>query len=559
MGARTLRDWILHPLLDIDRIKQRQNYVEELSDDDKRTALREILANISDIERAVTRVSAKSASPRDLAGLKNSLIMLESLRNWLKNSSIKEISVKLEKVYDELDTVYNLLLNAIAENPPAKLGEADTIKQGYNEELDELRSVKTSSGEKLQELEKREKEKTGIPSLKVGYNSVFGYYIDITKTHLSKVPYNYVRKQTLVNCERFITEELKEMESQILGAEDKIAKLESYLFTQVREKVSQSANALKIFAKCAAELDVYASLAECAVKNGWIKPQISRDNDLIIEAGRHPVVEAAMAAGEFVPNDIKMDSNLQIMIITGPNMSGKSVYLRQNALLVVMAQTGSFIPAKKAVIGITDRIMTRIGARDILSKGQSTFMVEMKETADILNLATSKTLVLLDEVGRGTSTFDGVSIAWAVAEFLYDLKKGPKVLFATHYFELTELEEKYKGIQNFNVMVKEEQAADGKPELVFLHKVARGPSDKSYGIHVAELAGLNPACVLRARQILKKLETKTELNTKKEKQMLPMFQDHPVIKELNDCKPEKLSPLQALQVLNEWKKRLKHD
>ncbi|HUT85409.1 MAG TPA: DNA mismatch repair protein MutS, partial [Elusimicrobiales bacterium] len=559
MGARLMREWILHPLINPKQINERQNCVEELMTEEKRESLGKILENVSDIERIITRITAMSASPRDVGALRDSLKMLDPITDWLKNSNIKTISKTVSDIYDRLNEMFNILSNAIDENPPIKLGEGKTIRQGYNTELDELRCLKNNTNVKLKELQENEKKKTGIPSLKVGYNSVFGYYIEVTKTHMSKVPYEYIRKQTLVNCERFITQELKEMESLILGAEDKIARLENHLFNEVRKKLTASADILKTFAVCVAELDVYMSLACAAVKGHYIKPEINLSNDLIIKGGRHPIAEKAMRAGEFISNDLEMAGDFQIMMLTGPNMSGKSVYLRQNALIVIMAQMGSFVPSESAVIGIKDRIMTRIGAKDIMAKGESTFMVEMKETAAILDLATSKSLVLLDEVGRGTSTFDGISIAWAVVEFLYDLKQGPKVLFATHYFELTEMEQKYNGIKNFNVSIKESVTPKGKTELIFLHKVLRGPSDKSYGIHVAEIAGINAACTLRAKQILKNLEEKTNLNGIAKEESLPLLQHHPVMAEINDCRPEKLTPLEALQTINEWKKRLKHE
>lgn len=553
MGMRLLRQWILHPLMDISEIKKRQNSIEILLDEDKRSELCEILKKISDIERIVTRITAKSASPRDVAGLRDSLAILENYHKWLENSGLSDIYEKINPIYDKLLETYNFLSRSIVcEDIPNKIGEGkDLIKAGYDKELDELRSVKKDSGFKLSEIQKTERGQTGIPSLKVGYNSVFGYYLEVTKTHMAKVPYRYVRKQTLVNCERFITQELKELESKILGAEDRIFRLENHLFEDIKTRLSRSAKELKIFAKSIAELDVYLSLASVAVKRRYTKPAIDTTRKILIEKGRHPIVEHNIDAGEFVRNDLSMGDDLQIMIITGPNMSGKSVYLRQNALIVIMAQMGSFVPAEKADISITDRIMTRIGARDILSKGDSTFMVEMKETANILNFATSKSLVLLDEVGRGTSTFDGVSIAWAVAEFLYDIKKGPKVLFATHYFELTELEHKYPGIKNFNVKVEEVITPEGESELVFLHRVESGPSDKSYGIHVAELAGINPSCILRARRMLKELENKLSENKK-----LPLIERHQILEEIADCKPEKLTPLEALKIISEWKKRL---
>jgi DNA mismatch repair protein MutS len=432
------------------------------------------------------------------------------------------------------------------------------IRDGYNAELDELRSLRRDSRSRLGEIEAAERARTGIASLKVGYNSIFGYYIEVTKTHIAKAPFNYVRKQTLANAERYITEELKELETKILGAQDAILKLELRLFDELRAKLVENTAHLRAFARTAAELDVYHSLAHAAMRGGYVRPEVDLSRDIEIEAGRHPVVEANLPAGAFVSNDLRVnDSEQQILIITGPNMSGKSVYLRQNALIAVMAQIGGYVPAKSARIGLVDKIMTRIGAHDALSRGESTFMVEMKETAAILNSATPRSLVLLDEVGRGTSTFDGISIAWAVVECLRNPKGGPKVLFATHYFELVELEDKYPGVKNFNVDVKEWTNSAGKTELLFLHKIAPGPADKSYGIHVAELAGLPPACIMRARKFLEELEVKTGPGGGSGSQpVLPLFSPSPVLDEIRTCEPEKLAPLDALRVIIEWKKRL---
>ncbi|HNT96729.1 MAG TPA: DNA mismatch repair protein MutS, partial [Elusimicrobiales bacterium] len=434
------------------------------------------------------------------------------------------------------------------------------IKDGWSAELDELRGLRKNSQKLLVDIELREKERTQIPSLKVGYNSVFGYYLEVTRPHLPKVPHYFVRKQTLVNAERFITEELKTLEGKILGAEERISRIETHLFGELRAELLSRLSALRSFAMTAAELDAFLALAESAVRYDLVRPEMTGGGELRIEEGRHLVVERLLPAGSFVPNDIELGGEgPQLVILTGPNMSGKSVYLRQNALIVLMAQAGSFVPARSAVIGVTDRIMTRIGAQDRLSRGESTFMVEMRETASILNLAGPRSLLLLDEVGRGTSTFDGISIAWAVVEYLHRAEDGPRVLFATHYFELTELAEKYAGIKNFNVAVKEWTNAAGKTEVVFLHKITAGPADKSYGIHVAQLAGLPESCVARAREILRELENRNRIEAAPAGDslppLLPMFSAHPLLDEIKACDPDRMTPLEALKTVAEWKER----
>ncbi|HOW89613.1 MAG TPA: DNA mismatch repair protein MutS, partial [Elusimicrobiales bacterium] len=548
-------------------INARQQFTAFLvRDREAAESLAEILSQVPDIERVLGRVVNMSASPRDAAAVRRSLVQMARLKVLLSSprffECVPELAGRVESVSQALGALRETLAKALTETPPARLSDGGVITDNYNGELDELRALRKNSQGVLSEIEMRERDKTQIPSLKVGYNSVFGYYLEVTKPHLPKVPHYYVRKQTLVNAERFITEELKTLESRILGAEERILKIETHLFGELRELLLKNLRELRVFALAAAELDVFCALAESAVKYDFVRPVMTTGTELIIEEGRHPVAERYLPAGSFVPNDLAVgEGGPQVVILTGPNMSGKSVYLRQSALIVIMAQMGGFVPARSATIGITDRIMTRIGAQDRLSRGESTFMVEMRETASILNTATPKSLILLDEVGRGTSTFDGISIAWAVVEYLYKAEGGPKTLFATHYFELTKLADKFPGVRNFNVSVKEWTGASGKTEVVFLHKIVPGPADKSYGIHVAQLAGLPDAAIRRSKEILRVLETKGDIDVPDSVEnaapLLPIFSEHPVLDEIKLCEPDRLTPLQALQTLIEWKKRLK--
>ena len=566
MGSRMLRKWILEPLTELHAVNARQRFTAFLAGNrDARENLGELLSQVPDIERVLGRVVNGSATPRDAAAVRKALGQTARLKLLLGSPQffecVPELAGRVETASHSLGALREVLSEALVEVPPARLSDGGVIKEGYNAELDELRSLRRDSQKVLLEIEAGEKEKTQIPSLKVGYNSVFGYYIEVTRTHLPKVPHYFVRKQTLVNAERFITEELKTLESRILGAEERMLKLEAHLFGELRELLLKNLKELRDFALAAAELDVFCSLAESAVKYDYARPVMTTGAELVIEEGRHPVAERYLPAGSFVPNDLSIgDKDPQIVILTGPNMSGKSVYLRQSALIVIMAQMGGFVPAKSASIGITDRIMTRIGAQDRMARGESTFMVEMRETASILSLATPKSLILLDEVGRGTSTFDGISIAWAVTEHLYRPAGGPKVLFATHYFELTELAEKFPGIRNSNISVKEWTNTAGKTEVVFLHKISAGPADKSYGIHVAQLAGLPDAAIRRAKEILHVLETKGSIEVSGSEEasapLLPLFSEHPVLDEIKRCEPDNITPMQALAVLTEWKKRL---
>lgn len=557
MGSRMLKRWILNPLADIYSIKLRQDFTAFLAGSETdRARLSELLEQVPDIERIVGRISNLSLTPRDASALGRAMALLPRFKSMLSEEGFVSHAGFIANRLAALSGLYDLreeIDRAIVQEPPAKLSDGGVIASGYSSELDELRSIRKNSQKIISEMELKERESTGISSLKIGYTSNFGYFIEITKTHLSKVPAHYQRRQTLTNNERFITPQLKELEDRILGAEDRILKLESALFGELREKIFTRLSEIREYALCLAELDSFYSLAEAAFVNNYVKPQITNENFIDIEEGRHPVVERYLLSGEFVPNDFAIgEGRPQIIILTGPNMSGKSVYLRQNALCVIMAQIGSFVPARRAVIGITDRIMTRIGAHDRLSRGESTFMVEMKETAEILKSATSRSLVLLDEIGRGTSTFDGISIARAVSEYLY--ARGARVLFATHYFEMTELSASFENVKNFNIAVREWTDSSGKKEVVFLHKIVPGPADKSYGIHVGELAGLPKSCVERAREILRQLETREKPAAPAGEDLLPLFEPDSLTGRLASIEIEKLTPLEALNILAALKK-----
>ncbi|MCP3965042.1 MAG: DNA mismatch repair protein MutS [Lentisphaerae bacterium] len=503
MGGRLLRDWILRPLFEKDAVTARLDTVEAFRDDPLSLAeLREIISGVRDLERITARLNIGSANARDMLALANGLAVVPDIKHMLENFDTVLIDDLQQNIHD-LPELNEHIQQTIADEPPLTLMDGDIIRTGYNERLDELRSASTEGKSWLSGVQSREQERTGIKSLKVKYNKVFGYYIEISKSNLGNVPDDYIRKQTLVNAERFITPELKEIESKILGAEDKSKALEYQLFQELREFALQFTTSIQDTAASLAVLDVLCSLAECARSYNYIRPRISEDETLYLKGGRHPVLDAYMQGERFVPNDTILDGDLnRIMIITGPNMAGKSTYIRQTALLVLMAQMGSFIPAEKATVGLVDRIFTRVGAADDISRGQSTFMVEMVETANILNHVTGKSLVILDEIGRGTSTFDGLSIAWAVAEFLHDAPEcQARTLFATHYHELTEMALTKRGVKNYNVAVKEYG-----DQIIFLRQIVPGGTDKSYGIHVAKLAGLPQSVVSRANEILVNLE-----------------------------------------------------
>ncbi len=506
-GGRLLRSWLLRPLFDVGAIVARQDAVAEaLGATIARRELREVLKGVLDLERLAGKIALAAAPPRDLVALKNSLRLLPRVERELRAFSagiFKDMSGRWDNAADVAD----LVDRAILDEPAFLLTEGGIVRDGWNAELDDLRSVSRSGKGLIAQIESRERERTGIGSLKVRYNKVFGYYIEVTKPHLARVPADYMRKQTLVNSERFLTPELKEYEEKVLHAEERIGVLENRLFLEIRETVARETPRLQRIAADVAALDVLLALAECAARRGYVRPEIDDGDALRIEAGRHPVIETSQAE-PFIPNDLEVDAGAnQVLIITGPNMGGKSTFLRQAALITILGQMGAFVPAKSARLGLVDRIFTRIGAMDFLSVGQSTFMVEMLETAAILHNATSRSLILLDEVGRGTSTFDGLSIAWAVAERLHEREDlRPKTLFATHYHELTELALTLPRIKNYHVSVKE-----WKDEVVFLRKIVPGPSDRSYGIHVAKLAGIPRDVIDRAREILFNLE-KQELD-----------------------------------------------
>ena len=562
MGSRTLKEWILRPLLDKTEIENRQKSVEALLNNEAaRDELALILKEVCDIQRIMSRVATSSATPRDLAGLRHTLLLTDKLRDWLLKYGqyLPELKAVFAQNFPKLKEISDLLFRALNENPPVKLSDGGIIKSGYNAELDEAVNLKQHADEALMEICQRERQRTGIPSLKVGFNNVFGYFIEVTKTHISKVPYDYIRKSTLANAERFITQELKELEKKILSASERSLRIELSLFEDIKKYLYLNLTVLKQTAKNIAAADCLYSLAVAALNGNYTKPAIiPSDGALLIEKGRHPIVEHNIPAGSFVPNDLFLGGQgPQIILLTGPNMGGKSVYLKQTALITVMAQAGSFVPAQKAEIPLTDKILTRIGAQDALSRGESTFMVEMRETANILACATPSTLILLDEVGRGTSTYDGISIAWAITEFLYKPHgNGPKVLFATHYFELTDLAEKYQRIKNFHVSASEYTNTAGEVKLNFLFEVLEGAADKSYGVHVAEIAGLPQSCVLRAKKILADLGEKQAMtNTMKEDKVPDLFSS-PIIQEIQMVDLNKITPLQAMQIIAEWKKRL---
>ncbi len=495
MGARLLKKWIKKPLMDTEMIKRRLDSVEELTN--KTIVRKDIVAcinKIQDIERLVSKINYGNCNPRDLVSLKVSISVIPKLKTYTKKCT-SGLTKKLHDM-DPVNELFEFLSKAIKDEPAAVSNEGNIIRDGFNDELDELRDIKKNGKQYLRRLQQREREKTGIGNLKVKYNKVFGYFIEVTKSHLDKVPEDYQRKQTLVNSERYFTDELKEQENKILNAEDRIIELERELFDDAVSRVCGYTKRLQKVAQKIAILDVLCSLAEVSVNNSYSKPIVDKGTSIEISGGRHPFIEHSV--DQFVPNDCFLQ-NSEMMIITGPNMSGKSTYMRQVALIVMMAQIGSFVPASEAKIGVVDRIFTRVGAYDDLVHGQSTFMVEMVETAKIVNNATNKSLIILDEIGRGTSTFDGVSIAWSVAEYIYNKIKA-KTLFATHYHVLNKLEKSFENIHNYNIAVKDDD------EIVFLRKIVPGGTDKSYGIHVAKIAGMPADIVNRAKEIQKKLE-----------------------------------------------------
>lgn len=502
MGARMLRKFIEQPLIEKQEILRRLDAVEELKQSAiSREEIREYLSPVYDLERLITRITYGTANPRDLTAFAGSLSMLPPIRYLLEemeSSLLKDIYAEL----DPLEDLCTLVQNAIADEPPLAMKEGGIIRDGYNEEVDTLRRAKSEGKDWLAKLEQDEREKTGIKTLRIKYNKVFGYYLEVTNSYKELVPDYYTRKQTLANAERYITPELKELEDTILGAEDKLYALEYELYCTIRDTIAAEVKRIQTTAKAIASLDVFSSLALVAERNNYVRPKINESGKIDIKDGRHPVVEQMIPNGTFICNDTLLDDKKQrVSIITGPNMAGKSTYMRQAALIVLMAQIGSFVPVSGADIGLVDRIFTRVGASDDLASGQSTFMVEMTEVANILRNATSKSLLILDEIGRGTSTFDGLSIAWAVVEYISDSKLlGAKTLFATHYHELTELEGKIDNVNNYCIAVKEKG-----DDIVFLRKIVKGGADKSYGIQVAKLAGVPDLVIDRAKEIVEEL------------------------------------------------------
>jgi len=562
MGGRYLRGLILKPFIDINEILKRQGAVEYLVEDyELIEKLRNNLRKTQDIERLSNKVATKNANPRDLTAIKNSIAYLPAIKKALLSSQEPYLKSIAEGI-SEFSLLKSLIESSVADNPPLSLRDGGIIKQGYNKEIDELRSISTSGKDFIAELEAKEKQKTGISSLKVGYNKIFGYYIEVTKTNLDLVPEYFIRKQTLVGGERFITPELKEYESKVIGAEERLKNLEYQVFNRILDEVKEESANLTKTSHAVAVIDFLVSMAVIAKRHNYVKPLIDESGIIEITDGRHPVIERIPGEERFIPNSVRLDNEGQrLLIITGPNMAGKSTYMRQIALIVLMAQMGGFVPASEARLGIVDRIFTRIGASDYITKGQSTFMVEMVETANILNNASSKSLIIIDEVGRGTSTFDGISIAWAVAEYIAKLIKA-RTLFATHYNELTELAITLEGVKNYNVSVKE-----WGDEIIFLRKVEEGPADKSYGIQVARLAGLPQEVIGRAKEVLTNLE-KEELDEagepkfasdkqKKKSVQLDLFgaKEDSLLSELMSADIERLSPEDALNTLRELKKK----
>lgn len=561
MGARLLRSWIIQPLSNLDKIKQRQEAIEELllnkglSDD-----LIERIKKISDLERLAGKIGCGKANPKDLIWLKDSLSQIPKIKSILQDAQTGLLNSIKENLPDTSHLI-KLIESSIVDDPPLILTEGGIIKSGFTSELDCLKEEIKGSKQWIAGLQEKERKRTGIPSLKVGFNRVFGYFIEVTKPHLSKVPSEYIRKQTMVNAERFVTPQLKEKEAYILGAEEKIFKLEYDLFLEIRSKVAEQTQKIQKTAELVAITDVLLSLKEVAEKFNYVRPQVDLNDEITLEDGRHPVIENILEPGSFVPNNTKIDlKDEQIHIITGPNMAGKSTYLRQVGLIVLLAQMGSFVPAKSARIGVVDRIFTRVGATDYLTMGQSTFLVEMIETANILNNATPRSLILLDEVGRGTSTFDGLSVAWAVTEYIHNNPKiSAKTLFATHYHELTELTKFLPRVKNYQVAVKQ-----WEDEIIFLRKIVPGGCDDSYGIHVARLAGIPPQVLKRAKKILAELEA-GELSSPKPDGIAPQpvsYQlsifspkDNMIAEELKKLNLEKLTPIEALNKLNELKRK----
>jgi len=564
MGGRMLNRWMVMVLKDIQKIQERHKVVDYfLKNDDKREFLREKLKSLGDIERNAAKVSTGKITPKQLQILAEGLKVITEIKNDLQDET--SIQFLIQNLNDWTE-VSNHLLNTLSEDPPHQIIKGNVIAEGVSEELDQLRNLQNKGKDYLEELRKRESDRTGIPNIKVSFNNVFGYYIEVRNTHKDKVPEDWIRKQTLVSAERYITEELKEYENQILGAEEKILNLETQLFHELIQSLFTHLKSIQKSAITVAQLDVLSSFAQLAIENHYVHPQINDSLNLIIEDGRHPVIEKQLRPEDpYIANSVSLvPKEQQIIMITGPNMSGKSALLRQTALIVIMAQMGSFVPAKSAEIGIVDKIFTRVGASDNISSGESTFMVEMNETASILNNLSERSLILLDEIGRGTSTYDGISIAWAISEYLHQHKYAPKTLFATHYHELNEMTQSFPRIKNYNVSVKETHDT-----IIFLRKLVPGGSEHSFGIHVAKMAGMPDWVLKRANQVLKTLES-TQVNDKtsnkakkltEENMQLSFFQlDDPILEEIRSdlikIDINTLTPVEALMKLNEIKRKL---
>ncbi len=564
IGARMLRKWLERPLVNIKAIERRLGAVEELfSNFLLREDLCELLKSVLDIERIMARIVYGNANSRDLVAMANTFAVIPKIKLLLSDSYSDELKNIYENL-DELSDIYDLISSAIIEEPPFSIREGGFIKKGYNSEIDELLNIINNSKDYIDKIEQREREETGIKGLKIGYNRVFGYYIDITKSNLSDIPQRYIRKQTLSNSERFITEELKNLEGTILGASDKETALEYDLFCEIRKKISSETARIQITSEMIAALDSYLSLALTAFKNNYTYPNIEYGTEINIKEGRHPIVEQFVSDGNFIPNDTLLDTkNNRMVLITGPNMAGKSTYMRQIAAIVILAQIGSYVPAREASVGVIDKLFTRIGASDDLSSGQSTFMLEMTEVAYILKNATERSLIIYDEIGRGTSTFDGMSIARAIIEYTQSKKIGAKTLFATHYHELTVMENEFDGVVNYNIAAKKKG-----DDLVFLRKIIKGAADDSYGIEVAKLAGVPIEIIKRAKEVLKTLEEKSKLLThndieiekdKKENNNITFddIRTDEIIEKLKKLDCEMLTPIEALNFLYDLKKMLK--
>ena len=560
-GARLLCNWVEHPLLSVGAICRRQNAVEEFANGYiLREEIRELLSGVLDIERLVTRIVYGTANARDLRAVANTVSVLPELKTLIASFKSDELC-ELAASLDELEDVYTKINTAICENPPVSVREGGMIAAGFHPDVDQLRSIMTDGKSWIGRVAEEEKNRTGIKTLKIGYNRVFGYYIEVSKSFASMVPEDYIRKQTLANGERYITKELKDMEATILGAADRVNALEYDIFCEVRDYVAAQSSRLQKTAEILAKLDVYASLASVAVKNKYVRPEVDKSDVIVIKDGRHPVVEQFVKDSYFVPNDANLDTDRnRLMLITGPNMAGKSTYMRQVAVIVVMAQIGSFVPANDARIGVIDKLFTRVGASDDLASGQSTFMLEMNEVAYILRNATRKSLIIYDEVGRGTSTFDGMSIARAIVEYTNSRKIGAKTMFATHYHELTVMEDEFEGIVNYNVAAKKRG-----DNITFLRKIIKGSTDDSYGIEVAKLAGIPNEVIKRAKEVLasvektaKAISTSEKVEEEKDESLITFddFVEEQVIEELKAVDINTLSPYEAMSFLYNLKKRL---